>query len=168
MGSRLPLTQSTRPSKTASGYASTVTLAGVPDMHTPDVDLVDVSEHPDAVELAYREKLLSRPSATVLALNLHAGGDVAKKDLAVDGRGERISLRHGVDIAHAQQELLLRLCPFQLGFRISIAVLRSFDVGLRTGLRLEELFLAPEVVIGRNEIGFRLVCVAHGAAVDVR
>ncbi len=58
VGSSVPLTQSTFPSNTLSGYATTVTLDRRADVHAREVHLEHVGDHPDRVELADGEELL--------------------------------------------------------------------------------------------------------------
>ena len=106
---------------------------------------------------------LGRRAAAVLALHLDAGVDVAHQHLAVDGRGQRVGLRHRVDVAGAQEERLLPRA-LDLGLGLAPVVLGCLEVGRRAGLLLEEVLLALVVVLGGDEVGLGLVHVADGVA----
>src|SRR5580658_9000610 len=134
-------------------------------MNAREVHLVEISENPNLVDLADREKL-GRGATAVLPLNFDARVDVARKDLTIDGRGERVALSDRIDVSDVQQILSLARA-LELGLRAAIVVFRSLEIRRRACLLLVELFAPPEVVLCRDEIRLGLVNVAHGVA-DIR
>ena len=139
-----------------------------PDRHrgallqSRQIHLEHVGDHPDAIQLADGVEL-GRRAARVLPLNFGAGVHVAGDHLPLDRRAQHELLRDGVGAASPEEaRLLARALALRLG--LAVVVLGRLEVLLRAGVRLVELLLALELVLGGGQLGLGLAEIGEGVA----